>query len=170
MINSRDSLQQGYYITISRCCFCKLQLVLGPPFTLTRFPLDRRINKKSIHSFVHAASLLFRRALSSSRLSSFRPRSRLLSFAYCFAPNLRPIIATEEAISNLNETPSCSRSPTPRSTGDAVSASRVARTGHGGRMHWKTLLYRNERAMATPVATNCSETAYTQLSMFLTRL
>lgn len=30
-------------------------------------------------------------------------------FAFCFAPNLRPIIAAEEAISNLNETPS--RSP-----------------------------------------------------------
>lgn len=28
------------------------------------------------------------------------------SFAFCFAPNLRPIIAAEEAISNLNETPS----------------------------------------------------------------
>lgn len=94
---------------------------------------------------------LFLRALSSLSVSFFLLslwvfRLRILetllsSFAFCFAPNLRPIIATEEAISNLNETPSCSRSPTPgRSTGDAGLAfqrARVARTGRGGRVRWK---------------------------------
>lgn len=50
---------------------------------------------------------------SSSSLPLSPPNSSaiLLSLAFSFAPNLRPIIAAEEAISNLNETPSRSVPP-----------------------------------------------------------
>lgn len=50
---------------------------------------------------------------SSSSLPPSLPNSSaiLLSLAFSFAPNLRPIIAAEEAISNLNETPSRSVPP-----------------------------------------------------------
>lgn len=50
---------------------------------------------------------------SSSSLPPSLPNSSaiLLSLAFSFAPNLRPIIAAEEAISNLNESPSRSVPP-----------------------------------------------------------
>lgn len=68
-----------------------------------QYIISRLVTKRGLFNVPPSAVLPpFLRPVDGSTLTFF-------SFAFCFAPNLRPIIAAEEAISNLNETPSHSR-------------------------------------------------------------
>lgn len=156
----------------SRACRDTLSsdLTVGPSVARSRRlhfrQVDRRINKKSIHPFLRSrappslfllvffapsliATIARSLSLSRSRSRHLLRRSRLLSFAFCFAPNLRPIIATEEAISNLNETPSCSRSPTPHDRQE-TPVLRFSRQGSQTEGAAEAPLYRSERARRPP--------------------